>query len=99
MLTGYGYQRSSNEIAQWGNLCDANDYTGCYHPSISGGFPFAFAFDQPGASVEDSLCISAIESLCEDQFRWYPFIVDCWFYLIAFIFSYIALKSLRDTSR
>jgi hypothetical protein len=87
LLTGF-YQRSSNEIAQWSNLCGKDDYSNCYFPSISGGFPFAFVFDSPGISVQQALGP-------EDEFRWLPFIIDIWFYFIAFVFSYTSLKNFQ----
>ncbi|MGB7816552.1 MAG: hypothetical protein WBL28_09415 [Methylotenera sp.] len=83
------YQRLSSEIVQWGNLCGAADFLNCYHPNLSGGFPFAFIFDRPGVSVEYKL------SFGEDEFRWYPFLTDIWFYFVMFIFSYFVLKKLR----
>lgn len=83
VLSGF-YQRPSNEIVQWGTECDIEHWFHCFHPNLSGGFPFAFIFDTPTTSVHNSLGL-------EDDFRWYPFIIDMCLYFIGLIFSYTTL--------
>lgn len=85
LLSGL-YQRPGNEIVQWGTECAPEFWFQCFHPAISGGFPFAFIFDSSATSVQNSLGL-------EDNFRWYPFIINMWFYFIALFFSYTTLKS------
>ncbi len=91
LLSGF-YQRPSNEIVQWGTECAAEYWFQCFHPNLSGGFPFAFIFDSPNTSVHNSLG-------AEDDFRWYPFIINIWLYFIALIFSYKTLFKRRIASK
>jgi hypothetical protein len=86
-LSGF-YERPSNEIVQWSNLCGAEDFLNCYHPNLAGGFSYAFIFGRLGVSVENQLSIG------EDDFRCYPFMIDIWLYFIALIFPYTTLKKL-----
>ena len=79
------HQHTVNEIVQSGNLCSIENWMGCYRPPLGGGFPFIFLVDNPNVSVANSLSV-------EDDFRWYPFILNIWFYFIALTISYISLK-------
>jgi len=85
LLSGL-YQRPSNEFVLWSTECSQQQWFNCFHPSISGGFPFAFIFDSPVTSVPNSIGI-------EDDIRWYPLIFNIWLYFIILFASFRLLKN------
>lgn len=78
-----------------GNLCEktAENPAGyCFEALPSGGFPFAFMFDNGDVSVVGSL------SWIEDDFILIPFIANWCIYFVLFLLLHIAYRKFKARS-
>ena len=108
MVAGALFLISSLLLAYWsilytrpfsgvvGNLClktDENPIGYCYEMLPKGGFPFAFMWDNGGASVVGRL------SWIEDDFRVLPFLGNWAFYISLLGLLYVSCSYLRARAK
>jgi hypothetical protein len=86
-------ERVGPEMGQYGNLCGPSGSAPCLEPVLNGGFPLAFLFDTPGASVERKL------SFGEDTLRPGALVLDIALNFVALLLLTFFLSRLRPARK